>query len=30
MKDKNSINVSIVFTANYNRQDFNVEFTVNP
>jgi phage baseplate assembly protein W len=29
MKDKNSINVSIVFTANYNRQDFNVEFTVN-
>ena len=30
MKDKNSINVSIVFTANYNRQDFNVDFTVNP
>jgi phage baseplate assembly protein W len=29
MKDKNSINVSIVFTANYNRQDFNVEFNVN-
>jgi phage baseplate assembly protein W len=30
MKNNNSINVSIVFTANYNRQDFNVEFTVNP
>jgi phage baseplate assembly protein W len=29
MKNNNSINVSIVFTANYNRQDFNVEFNVN-
>jgi phage baseplate assembly protein W len=28
MKNNNSINVSIVFTANYNRQDFNVEFNV--
>jgi phage baseplate assembly protein W len=29
MKDRNSINVSIVFTANYNRQDFTVDFNVN-
>jgi phage baseplate assembly protein W len=29
MKNNNSINVSITFTANYNRQDFNVEFNVN-
>ena len=30
MKNNNSISVSIVFTANYNRQDFTVDFIVNP
>ena len=30
MKDKNTVEVSIVFTANYNKQNFNVDFKVNP
>jgi phage baseplate assembly protein W len=29
-KDNNSLNVSIVFTANYNQQNFSVDFNVNP
>ena len=29
-KDKNTINVSIVFTAKYNQQNFKVDFAVNP
>jgi phage baseplate assembly protein W len=29
MKDENSLNVSIVFTAKYNQQNFSVDFKIN-